>query len=184
MQCCHCQGVDGWTEAYGWRKAHGGHMVQGCSSFALTQIPNVLHTLEKAITITIPRTLEFLLSRKMHFHLKGFILLRWVLLSAFPSFESHVYYFRSTAGLIKLKFRSHQPANSTPGSSRQEHLVCWRQRFLSSLVSKPNVNWQDHSSTKIRSINCPVEGKGHWANATLYLILQWESGHQHQIVSL
>lgn len=146
--------------------------------------PNVLHPLEKAIIITTPRTLEFLLLRKMHFHLKGFILLRWVLLSAFPSFEFHVYYFCSTAGLIKLKFHSHRPANLTLGSSRQEPLVCWRQRFLSSLVSKLDLNWQDHSYTKIGSIYCTVEGKGHWANVTLYLILQLESGHWHQIISL
>lgn len=145
--------------------------------------PNVLQTPEKTIITKTP-TLEFLLLRMMHFHLKGFILLRWVLLSAFLSFESHVYYFHSTAGLIKLKFHSHQPANWTPGISRQKHLVCWRQRFLSSLVSKLDLTWQDHSSRKIRSINCPVEGKGHWANVTLYLILQLESGFWHQIVSL
>jgi hypothetical protein len=41
-----------------------------------------------------------------------------------------------------------------------------------------------HSSTKISSINCSVEGKGHWANVSLYLILQLESGYQHQIISL
>lgn len=76
MQGCHCQGVDGGTEAYGRQEAHGGQMIQGCSSFALTWIPNVLPALEKAITIMTPRTLEFLLLRKMHFHLKGFILLR------------------------------------------------------------------------------------------------------------
>lgn len=145
---------------------------------------NVLHTLEKAVITMTPTTLEFLLLREMHFHLKGFILLRWVLLSAFPSFKSRVDYFHSTAGLIKLKFHSHQPANVTPGSSKQEHLVRWRQRFLSSLVSKLDLNWQDHSSTKIRSINCPVEGKGHWANVTLYLISQLKPGLGHQIISL
>lgn len=142
------------------------------------------NTLEKAVVTMAPTTLEFLLLREMHFHLKGFILLSWVLLSAFPSFKSRVYYFHSTAGLIKLKFHSHQPANSTPGSSRQAHLVCWRQRFISRLVSKLDLNWQDQSSTKIRSINCPVEGKGHWANVTLYLISQRKPGLWHQIISL
>lgn len=145
---------------------------------------NVLHTLEKAVITMALTTLEFRLLREMHFHLKSFILLRWVLLSAFPSFKSSVYYFHSTAGLIKLKCHSQQPANSTQGSNRQEHLVCWRQRFLSSLVSKLDLNWQDHSSTKIRSINCPVEGKGHWANVILYLISQLKPGLWHQIISL
>lgn len=81
-------------------------------------LPNVLHTPDKAITLTTPKTLEFPLLRKIHF--KGSILLRWVLLSAFFSFEPCVYYFHSIAGLIKLKFHSHQPASCLPGSGETE----------------------------------------------------------------
>lgn len=174
------------AKAYEWWMTRcwlSGQMIQGCSSLLWLGSPNVLQTPEKTIITITPTTLEFLLSRKTYFGLKGFFL-RWILLSLFPSLKSHVYYFHSTAGPIKLKVHSHQPTNSTPGSSGQEHLVCWTQRFLSSLVSKLDLNWQDHSSTKIRSINCSVEGKGRWANVTLYLILQLESGLWHQIISL
>lgn len=145
---------------------------------------NVLHTLEKkAITLTTPATLEFPLLRKMYFHLKGFTRLRWILLSAFFSFEPRVYYFHSTAGLIKLKFHSHQPASWLPGSGGWERLASWRESLLSHLVSKLYWNWQERSYTELRSINCPVEGKGQRANVALCLIVQAESGHQHQINS-
>lgn len=130
----------------------------------------------KAITLMTPTTLEFPLLRKMYFCLKGFIHLRWILLSAFFSFEPCVYYFHSTADLIKLKFHSHQPASWLPGSGEWECLASWRESLLSHLVSKLYWNWQEHSSTKIRSINCPVEGKGHRANVALYLIVRQSLG--------
>lgn len=139
---------------------------------------------KKAITLTTPATLEFPLLRKMYFRLKGFTRLRWVLLSAFFSFEPCVYYFHSTAGLRKLKFHSHQPASWLPGSGGWGCLASWRESLLSHLVSKLYWNWQERSYTKLRSINCPVEGKGQRANVALCLIVQAESGHQHQINSL
>lgn len=127
LKHCHHRGMDGETKSMGsiwltdssvdrWLKA-------ACPLLWLGFPNNMLHTLEKAITLTTSTTLEFPLLRKMYFHLKGFIHLRWILLSAFFSFEPCVYYFHSIAGLIKLKFQSHQPASWLPGSGGRECLA-------------------------------------------------------------